>query len=96
MTPKEYQDGIEALGFSISAAGRWLGVAQKVASKYAKEGPSGPAAMALRLRLGITDALNRYEDAIEENGGEAKDADRARLVDDLDHLLISTDAKGAR
>lgn len=59
MTALEYRAALEALGLSQLAAGRWLGVSNKTAQRYATDGPSGPAAVAIRmaLRHGLTAAL---------------------------------------
>lgn len=49
MTADEYRETLAALGLSQVAAGRVLGVSQKTAHNYAINGPSGPAALALRI-----------------------------------------------
>lgn len=51
MSPEEYRAAIAALGLSQLAAGRWLGVSPKTAQNYASKGPSGPAAVAIRMAL---------------------------------------------
>ena len=51
MTPAEYRTALTTLGLSQLAAGRWLGVSPKTAQNYATRGPSGPAAVAIRLAL---------------------------------------------
>ena len=51
MTADEYRAALESLGLSINAAGRWLGVSEKTGKNYAKDGPSPPAAQAIRLLL---------------------------------------------
>lgn len=51
MTPTEYRAALSTLGLSQQAAGRWLGVSPKTAQNYASKGPSGPAAVAVRLAL---------------------------------------------
>ena len=51
MTPAEYRTAIASLGLSQQAAGRWLGVSPKTAQNYAKLGPSGPAAVAIRMAM---------------------------------------------
>ena len=51
MTPADYRTAIATLGLSQLAAGRWLGVSPKTAQNYAAKGPSGPAAVAIRLAL---------------------------------------------
>lgn len=53
MTPAEYRTAISTLGLSQLAAGKWLGVSPKTAQNYAIKGPSGPAAVAVRLALEI-------------------------------------------
>ena len=51
MTSAEYRAALSTLGLSQLAAGRWLGVSPKTAQNYAKLGPSGPAAVAIRMAL---------------------------------------------
>lgn len=51
MTHNEYRSALSALGLSQLAAGRWLGVSPKTAQNYASKGPSGPAAVAIRMAL---------------------------------------------
>lgn len=51
MTPAEYRAALSILGLSQLAAGRWLGVSPKTAQNYANKGPSGPAAVAIRMAL---------------------------------------------
>ena len=51
MTPDEYRTAIASLGLSQVGAARLLGVSQKTGHNYAVHGPSGPAALALRLLL---------------------------------------------
>jgi hypothetical protein len=51
MTPQEYRSALATLGLSQQAAGRWLMVSPKTAQNYAKLGPSGPAAVAIRMAL---------------------------------------------
>lgn len=51
MTPAEYRVALSTLGLSQLAAGRWLGVSPKTAQNYASRGPSGPAAVAIRMAL---------------------------------------------
>ena len=60
MTPAEYRTAIASLGLSQQAAGRWLGVSPKTAQNYAKLGPSGPAAVAIRMAMqhGLTVQLD--------------------------------------
>ena len=57
MTPQEYRSAISSLGLSQLAAGRWLCVSPKTAQRYATEGPSGPASVAIRMALlhGLTE-----------------------------------------
>ena len=54
MTPAEYRTALSALGLSQLAAGRWLNVSPKTAQNYASKGPSGPAAVAIRMRLAMS------------------------------------------
>jgi hypothetical protein len=51
MTPDQYRAAIASLGLSQQAAGRWLMVSPKTAQNYAKLGPSGPAAVAIRMAM---------------------------------------------
>ncbi len=51
MNAAEYRAAIKILGLSQLAAGRWLGVSPKTAQNYANKGPSGPAAVAIRMAL---------------------------------------------
>lgn len=55
MTPAEYRVALATLGLSQLAAGRWLGVSNKTAQRYATTGPTGPAAksMAYALKYGL-------------------------------------------
>jgi hypothetical protein len=56
MTPDQYRAAIASLGLSQQAAGRWLMVSPKTAQNYAKLGPSGPAARAMRMLLDMNEA----------------------------------------
>jgi hypothetical protein len=60
MTADEYRAALEALGLSINAAGRWLGVSEKTGKNYAKDGPPGPAQRAIVTVLGLTPALRKH------------------------------------
>lgn len=60
MTPGEYRAALSALGLSQLAAGRWLNVSPKTAQNYASKGPSGPAAVAIRLALTIKVKAEMY------------------------------------
>lgn len=60
MTPAEYRAALSTLGLSQLAAGRWLNVSPKTAQNYASKGPSGPAARAIGLALGLW-SLQRFE-----------------------------------
>jgi len=51
MTPAEYRAALATLGLSQLGAGRWLGVSNKTAQRYATEGPTGPAAKAISMAL---------------------------------------------
>lgn len=51
MDSLEYRTALATLGLSQLAAGRWLGVSPKTAQNYANKGPSGPAAVAIRMAL---------------------------------------------
>lgn len=56
MTSEEYRAALSSLGLSQQAAGRWLGVSRKTAQNYANDGPSPPAARAMRMLLNMTPA----------------------------------------
>lgn len=56
MTPLEYRTALTTLGLTQQAAGRWLRVSPKTAQNYAKHGPSGPAAVAVEMRLALLEA----------------------------------------
>ena len=51
MTANEYRAALATLGMTQVGAGRLLGVSPRTAQTYASEGPSGPAALAIRLLL---------------------------------------------
>jgi len=51
LTSADYRAALATLGLSQQAAGRWLMVSPKTAQNYAKLGPSGPAAVAIRMAL---------------------------------------------
>lgn len=53
MTSDEYRTALTTLGLTQQAAGRWLRVSPKTAQNYAKHGPSGPAAVAVEMRLAV-------------------------------------------
>ena len=57
MTPEDYRTALTTLGLTQQAAGRWLRVSPKTAQNYAKHGPSGPAAVAVEMRLALTPVL---------------------------------------
>ena len=57
MTPLEYRTALTTLGLTQQAAGRWLRVSPKTAQNYAKHGPSGPAAVAVEMRLALMPVL---------------------------------------
>ncbi len=54
MSPTEYRDAIARLGLTQVEAGRVLGVSARTAQNYATRGPTGPAALAIRLLMAIT------------------------------------------
>lgn len=56
MTPAEYRTALATLGLSQLAAGRWLGVSNKTAQRYATTGPSGAAARAVGMAVAIKTA----------------------------------------
>jgi len=51
VTANEYRAALEKLGLSQVGAAPLLGVSPRTAQTYAAEGPSGPAALAIRLLL---------------------------------------------
>lgn len=55
MTAAEYRTALTTLGLSQLAAGRWLGVSNKTAQRYAVDGPSASAAKAIQgaLKFGL-------------------------------------------
>ena len=53
MTPLEYRTALATLGLSHLAAGRWLGVSNKTAQRYATTGPSGAAARAVGMAVAV-------------------------------------------
>jgi len=55
VTPDEYRAALKALGLTQVGAGKLLCVSPRTAQTYASEGPSGPAAFAIRLLLNMTD-----------------------------------------
>lgn len=60
MTPLEYRTALATLGLSQLAAGRWLGVSNKTAQRYATTGPSGAAARAVGMAVALK-GLERFE-----------------------------------
>ncbi len=56
MTPDHYRTALKALGLTQVGAGKLLGVSARTAQTYAAEGPSGPAAFAIRLLLSMSEA----------------------------------------
>lgn len=60
MTPEAYRTALTTLGLTQQAAGRWLRVSPKTAQNYAKHGPSGPAAVAVEMRLAFM-GVERWE-----------------------------------
>jgi len=53
MSPDEYRAALKTLEMTQVGAGRLMGVSPRTAQTYAAEGPSGPAAFAVRLLLAI-------------------------------------------
>lgn len=53
MTANEYRKALSRLGLSQVGAAPVLGVSARTAQTYAAEGPSGPAALAIRLLLAV-------------------------------------------
>jgi|GEM_PF-1484922 len=56
MTRAEYLAALRSLGLSQVGAAPVLGVSRRTAQTYAAEGPSGPAALAVRLLLELSRA----------------------------------------
>lgn len=54
MTADEYRAALKALGLTQVGAGRLMGVSPRTAQEYAANGPSGPAAFAVRLLLAMS------------------------------------------
>lgn len=54
MTPADYRAALAILGLSVEQAGVWLGVSRRTAYNYASEGPTPPAARAVRMLLDMT------------------------------------------
>lgn len=67
MTPLEYRTALTTLGLTQQAAGRWLRVSPKTAQNYAKHGPSGPASVAVEMRLAL------WEEALKHDSSRASD-----------------------
>jgi len=55
MTADDYRAALKALGLTQVGAGKLLSVSARTAQTYAAEGPSGPAAFAIRLLLSMSD-----------------------------------------
>lgn len=53
MTAEEYRDALSRLGLTQVGAAPVLGVSSRTAQTYAAEGPSGPAALAIKLLLAM-------------------------------------------
>jgi hypothetical protein len=53
MTADEYRKALSRLGLSQVGAASVLGVSPRTAQTYAAEGPSGPAALAIKLLLAL-------------------------------------------
>ncbi len=53
MTPTEYRSALESLGLSQTEAGRFFGVHGVTGRRWAKDGPSPPAAKLIRLMLAL-------------------------------------------
>lgn len=53
MNANEYRAALTKLGLSQVGAAPLLGVSPRTAQTYAAEGPSGPAALAIRLLLAL-------------------------------------------
>lgn len=89
MTASEYRSIIKTIGLSQLAAGRWLNVSPKTAQNYASKGPSGPAAVAIRMAVGVKE-LQRFdldwvdENMLEDVNGEYVRHDKLSAVVGLD------------
>lgn len=96
MTPLEYRTALTTLGLTQQAAGRWLRVCPKTAQNYAKFGPSGPAAVAVEMRLALRE-LQRYESAVSIRGKcgtvNASDGEYVRY-DDIAQIAALKGAAG--
>lgn len=53
MTGDDYRAALKALGLTQVGAGKMMGVSARTAQEYAAKGPSGPAALAVRLLLAV-------------------------------------------
>lgn len=53
MDGAQYRTALATLGLSQLAAGRWLGVSNKTAQRYATTGPSGAAARAVGMAVAL-------------------------------------------
>lgn len=53
MDAQAYRTALATLGLSQLAAGRWLGVSNKTAQRYATTGPSGAAARAVGMAVAL-------------------------------------------
>jgi hypothetical protein len=51
VSPTEYRDALDRLGLTQVGAGAVLGISPRAAQYYAARGPTGPAALAIRLLL---------------------------------------------
>jgi hypothetical protein len=51
LTPHEYRDALARLGLTQVGAGAVLGISPRAAQYYATRGPTGPAALAIRMLL---------------------------------------------
>lgn len=56
MTADEYRAALTKLGLTQIGAAPVLGVSARTAQTYAADGPSGPAALAIRLLLSLPKA----------------------------------------
>lgn len=93
MTPQAYRTALATLGLSQLAAGRWLGVSNKTAQRYATTGPSGAAARAIGMAVALKGLERRDQhlltgpqgswiaDLPEVNGQWIKHADLSAALD---------------
>ena len=60
MDAATYNRARATLGLSNAQVAAWLGVNTRTCEKWANVGPSGPAAVAIRMRLGL-ESVRRWD-----------------------------------